>query len=131
MTEENRGALRTHEVELGESAGEISQRIKQILTQTDDKSEPWPLASKMIVIKELVKISLDVTFVLQFFSQRGLIHIMQLIASGRLPDSSRVMVAMRNMLTVLGAAQGQKRENMLTVRMMHEVSIDIYFRYHI
>ena len=85
----------------------------------------------MIVIKELVKISLDVTFVLQFFSQRGLIHIMQLIASGRLPDSSRVMVAMRNMLTVLGAAQGQKRENMLTVRMMHEVSIDISFRYHV
>ena len=118
VTEENRGVLQTHEIELGDSASVISQRIIQILTHNDE-SGPWPLEGRMNAIRELAKMSLDPTFVLQFFSQRGLIHMMHVIASQRLHDPARMMAAMRNMLNVLN--HYKRKENSLTVRMMDEM----------
>ena len=121
VTEENRDALQTHEVELGDSASVMSQRIIQILTQNTEHSQ-WPLEDRMNATRELAKMSLDPTFVFQFFSQRGLIHIMHLFTSGRLPhDQARMMAAMRNMLDVLGVSQHERKENSITVRRMHEM----------
>ena len=68
VTEENRDALQTHEVELGDSASVMSQRIIQILTQNTEHSQ-WPLEDRMNAIRELAKMSLDPTFVFQFFSE--------------------------------------------------------------
>ena len=99
----------------------MSQQIIQILSHNDEFGQ-WPLEDRINAIRELVKMSLDPTFVFQFFSQRGLIHVMRLIASGRLHhDYSRMMVATSNMLNVLGVSQYERKENSMTVRTMHEM----------
>ena len=118
VTEENRDALQTHEVELGDSASVMSQRIIRILAQNTENSQ-WPLEERMNAFRELAKMSLDATFVFQFFSQRGLFHMMQVITSRGFHDPARMMVAMRNMLNVLG--EHERKENSLTVRMMYEM----------
>ena len=63
----------------------------------------------MKAIRELVRMSLDKTFVLQFVSQRGLVQIMHMIASQKANDPSRLMLAAGNMLNVLGATTRRHR----------------------